>query len=106
MLLIERFDRIATKRGWTRRLIVSALTLFGLDDMMAQYASYEDFTHIIRQRFERPAETLRELYARLCFNILCGNTDDHARNHAAFYKRYSQRSACLTTAHNFLLVRF
>jgi serine/threonine protein kinase HipA of HipAB toxin-antitoxin module len=30
------------------------------------------------------ALTLRELYSRLVFNILCGNTDDHARNHAAF----------------------
>lgn len=29
--------------------------------------------------------TLKELYARLVFNILCGNTDDHARNHAAFW---------------------
>jgi serine/threonine-protein kinase HipA len=28
---------------------------------------------------------LRELFARIVFNILCGNTDDHARNHAAFW---------------------
>ncbi|OLO11096.1 hypothetical protein BTW10_11550 [Chromohalobacter japonicus] len=32
-----------------------------------------------------PKQTLRELYARIVFNILCGNTDDHARNHAAFW---------------------
>ncbi|MBP2198914.1 type II toxin-antitoxin system HipA family toxin [Pantoea cypripedii] len=85
ILLIERFDRIKTKAGWTRRSMVSALTLFGLDDMMARYASYEEFAQLIRQRFERPKETLRELFARICFNILCGNTDDHARNHAAFW---------------------
>ena len=29
--------------------------------------------------------TLQELFSRLVFNILCGNTDDHARNHAAFW---------------------
>ncbi|MCY4393586.1 MAG: HipA domain-containing protein, partial [Rhodospirillaceae bacterium] len=29
--------------------------------------------------------TLHELYGRLAFNILCGNTDDHARNHAGFW---------------------
>lgn len=29
--------------------------------------------------------TLRELYARMVFNVLVGNTDDHARNHAAFW---------------------
>ena len=28
---------------------------------------------------------MRELFSRLIFNILCGNTDDHARNHAAFW---------------------
>ncbi len=28
---------------------------------------------------------MRELFARLSFNILIGNTDDHARNHAAFW---------------------
>ena len=85
VLLIERFDRNHTPQGWTRKAMVSALTLLGLDDMMARYASYEDLAEIIRHRFTRPKETLRELYARLVFNILCGNTDDHARNHAAFW---------------------
>ena len=85
VLLIERFDRKRTKQGWTRQSIVSALTLFGLDDMMARYASYETLAEIIRYRFTDPKKTLKELFARLTFNILCGNTDDHARNHAAFW---------------------
>ncbi len=85
VLLIERFDRLKTETGWQRRLMVSALTLFGLDEMMARYASYEELTDIIRQRFDEPKATLRELYGRLVFNIVCGNTDDHARNHAAFW---------------------
>lgn len=85
VLLIKRFDRTKTGQGWQRRLMVSALTLFGLDEMMARYASYEDLTDIIRQRFEQPIPTLRELYGRLVFNVICGNTDDHARNHAAFW---------------------
>ena len=50
-----------------------------------RYASYEDLAEIVRRRFERPADTLRELFQRLVFNVLCGNTDDHARNHAAFW---------------------
>lgn len=53
--------------------------------MMAAYVSYEALAEIIRHRFDRPKQTLRELFARLVFNILCGNTDDHARNHAAFW---------------------
>jgi serine/threonine-protein kinase HipA len=85
VLLIERFDREKVPEGWLRKSIVSALTLFGLDEMMAKYASYQDLAEIIRHRFGNPADTLRELYGRMVFNILCGNTDDHARNHAAFW---------------------
>jgi len=85
VLLIERFDRIRSNDGWTRKAMVSALTLFGLDEMMARHASYEDLSEIIRHRFISPKATLRELYGRLVFNVLCGNTDDHARNHAAFW---------------------
>ena len=85
ILLIERFDREKTAKGWARKSMVSALTLFGLDDMMARYASYETFAEIIRHRFDDPKETLEELFSRIVFNILCGNTDDHARNHAAFW---------------------
>lgn len=85
ILLIERFDREKATSGWTRKAMVSALTLFGLDDMMVRYASYETFAEIIRHRFDDPEETLAELFSRLVFNILCGNTDDHARNHAAFW---------------------
>ena len=85
VLLVERFDRAKAKDGWTRKAMVSALTLFGLDEMMARYASYEDLAEIIRHRFTSPKATLHELYGRLVFNILCGNTDDHARNHAGFW---------------------
>ncbi|MEP2827768.1 type II toxin-antitoxin system HipA family toxin [Parvibaculum sp.] len=85
VLLVERFDREKGPDGWKRKAMVSALTLFGLDEMMARYASYEDLAEIVRHRFTAPKATLHELFARLTFNILCSNTDDHARNHAAFW---------------------
>jgi serine/threonine-protein kinase HipA len=85
VLLVERFDREQTGAGWARKAFVSALTLFEMDEMMARHASYERLAEIIRHRFLAPQQTLRELYGRLVFNILCGNTDDHARNHAAFW---------------------
>lgn len=85
VLLIERFDRERAGLSWRRKAMVSALTLFELDEMMARYASYEALAEIIRYRFDAPDATLRELFGRLVFNILCGNTDDHARNHAAFW---------------------
>ena len=85
VLLVERFDRLKGKAGWQRRAMVSALTIFGLDEMMAHDASYAILAEAIRHRFTSPKDTLRELFGRLVFNILCGNTDDHARNHAAFW---------------------
>jgi serine/threonine-protein kinase HipA len=85
VLLVERFDREPEGAGWRRRAMVSALTMFGMDEMHARYASYADLADLIRARFTAPRATLRELFARLVFNVLCGNTDDHARNHAAFW---------------------
>jgi len=83
VLLVERFDRLKIEAGWQRKMMVSALTMLGLDEMMARYASYADLADIIRHRFADPQATLRELFARIVFNILSGNTNDHARNHAA-----------------------
>jgi serine/threonine-protein kinase HipA len=85
VLLIERFDRIRQRSKWSRLLMQSALTLLKLDDMRARYASYEDLADLIRKDFTKPTDTLEELFARLVFNIICGNNDDHPRNHAAFW---------------------
>ncbi len=85
VLLIERFDRVKASAGWLRKSMISALTIQQLDEMMARYASYEVMTEKIRSGFSQPAASLRELFGRLIFNVLCGNTDDHARNHAAFW---------------------
>lgn len=85
VLLVERFDREFIENKWTRKHLLSALTLLDLDEMGARYASYQDFAEIIRHRFKEPKSTLKEIFSRIVFNILCGNTDDHARNHAAFW---------------------
>lgn len=97
VLLIERFDRELAADGWTRRAMVSALTLLELDEMLAAYAGYDLLADVIRHRFQQPRETLRELFSRLVFNLLCGNTDDHARNHAAFW---DGRNLTLTPAYD------
>ena len=97
VLLVERFDRQPEEQGWPRKAMVSALTLLGLNEMMARYASYETLAEIIRHRFTDPRNTLKELFSRLVFNILCGNTDDHARNHAAFW---NGRELSLTPAYD------
>ena len=95
VLLVERFDR--TPDGG-RRAVVSALSLLGLDALTGgRYATYYDLADVIRAHFAQPAATLRELYARIVFNILVGNTDDHARNHAAFW---DGREYALTPAYD------
>jgi len=83
VLLIDRFDRTAIPGE--RRMLVSALTLLELDEMAGRYATYFELADMIRKRFISPLETLRELFSRIVFNICVGNTDDHARNHAAFW---------------------
>jgi serine/threonine-protein kinase HipA len=83
VLLVDRFDR--PEGGRHRRMVVSGLTILSLDLMMARYATYYDLADAIRSRFTEPRQTLRELFSRIIFNICVSNTDDHARNHAAFW---------------------
>lgn len=82
VLLVERFDRPG---GGRRRMLVSALTMLELDEQFARYATYHDLADLIRAQFRDADATLRELFARIAFNICVSNTDDHARNHAAFW---------------------
>jgi serine/threonine-protein kinase HipA len=81
-LLVTRFDRPGQGR---RRALISALTMLELDEASARYASYADLADLIRARFTESTKTLREVFARIVFNILCSNNDDHPRNHAAFW---------------------
>lgn len=81
VLLVERFDRPG---DGSRRLMVSARTLLRLGEFGVG-ASYSELADLARSRFVEPGPTLRELFARITFNIIVGNTDDHARNHAAFW---------------------
>ena len=83
VLLVDRFDR--TLVPGERRLLVSALTILGLDEVMGRYATYHELADDIRAHFTNPKATLQELFRRIVFNICVGNTDDHARNHAAFW---------------------
>jgi serine/threonine-protein kinase HipA len=81
-LLVERFDR---NSDGGRRRVVSALTILGLTPFPeGRFATYADLADQVRARFSDPEGTLRELFGRIAFNMLCGNTDDHGRNHAAF----------------------
>lgn len=83
VLLVERFDRTG---GGRRHMMISALTMLGFGDFLgARYSSYPDLLDILRQRSTTAHGLARGLFERIVFNIVIGNTDDHARNHAAFW---------------------
>ena len=80
LLLSERFDR--TREG--RRIhFASAMSLLGLDDGAGCGTGngYLDIVDFILHGCTDVRQNLRELYRRVAFNIMFGNTDDHFRNH-------------------------
>lgn len=86
VLLVQRFDRTpAGKSNWCRKFMISTLTALKLHETEAQLASYVDLAGFIRKVGGDFINDSRELYTRMVFNILIGNTDDHARNHAFFW---------------------
>lgn len=85
VLLIERFDRITSPAGTMRLQLLSALTLLDLDDTEARLASYPALAELLRRLARDGIGDARQLFRRMAFNVLIGNTDDHAKNHATFW---------------------
>mgnify|MGYP000148821765 CR=1 FL=1 len=77
VLLVKRFDRERTDGKLHCKPIVSALTVLQLDEMTSRYASYADLAGFCRGK--------KDLFKRIVFNLMIGNTDDHARNHSFFW---------------------
>lgn len=80
LLLSERFDRTADGK---RIHYASAMSLLGLDDGAGSSTGngYLDIVDFILQGCVDVGRNLRELYRRVAFNVMFGNTDDHFRNH-------------------------
>ncbi len=93
VLLVRRFDRDATERGFRRHRMVSALTVLRTDDDVTDRArwSYLLFADEVRRASAAPREDLRELFGRMCFNAAVSNLDDHPRNHALLAKERNWR---------------
>ena len=77
ILLLERFDRDGTGG---RIPFASAMTLTGLSD--GERASYGELASVVSSFSEQVREDSLELWRRMVFNAMTGNTDDHLRNHA------------------------
>ncbi len=85
VLLVERFDREVVRGSTHRQLMLTALTLLDLDDTEATLASYPDLSEALLRHAADPKSDRVELFRRMVFNILIGNEDDHAKNHACFW---------------------
>ena len=88
VLLVRRFDREQTNRGYLRARMVSGFTLLQAED---SYKSRDRWSYILlaeelRRVSDEPKRDANELFRRMCFNGLISNTDDHPRNHAVIAK--------------------
>ncbi|MGB3186845.1 MAG: HipA domain-containing protein [Ornithinimicrobium sp.] len=81
LLVVRRFDR----QGACRRQMVSGLTLLGLDEMEGRYATYPDLLDALRPRHTFDSQLGPRLFQQIAVRIALGDTDDHARNIAAFW---------------------
>ncbi len=83
VMLIERFDR----EGVGRRHMISALTLLALHEQDSPDSSYAAISDAMGLHgvSGRIASDRNELFARMVFNILVSNDDDHLRNHAFLF---------------------
>ncbi|MDH3750344.1 MAG: type II toxin-antitoxin system HipA family toxin [Gammaproteobacteria bacterium] len=83
-LLVKRFDRQATKSGYRRARMLSALTLLRSEDTHQDRSkwSYVLLAEELRRVSSEPKIDAPELFKRMCFNALITNNDDHPRNHA------------------------
>jgi serine/threonine-protein kinase HipA len=93
VLLVRRFDRHVTTDGSIhRRLFASAWTALHLDsdairgDPQRSYPKFADALQRWRGASDADIVPLkRELWRRMAFNAVCGNGDDHPRNHGLLH---------------------
>lgn len=86
VLVLDRFDRTSSPQGGVyRQQLLSALTLLDLDDTEARLASCPALAEVLRRLVQDGAGDARQLFRRVVFNVLLGNTADRAKNHAAFW---------------------
>lgn len=87
-ILVKRFDRV----GSQRQMVLSGASLLETEYPSGRYAGGQNHLRwsytLLAQAMRRigvPISDLNELFGRMLFNALCGNDDDHPRNHAVIW---------------------
>ena len=88
VLMLQRFDRDYTDRGYLRFGMVSALTVLACGDSHLDRGrwSYTLLADNLRRWSDKPEADCAELFCRMVFNAAVTNNDDHPRNHALLRK--------------------
>lgn len=92
-VMVERFDRHRDMRT----MVLSAATLLGTEYPAtgAELGSNLRWSYPLLAQSLRaigcPDDDLYELFARMIFNVLIGNDDDHPRNHAVIWSEKEHR---------------
>ena len=99
VLMVERFDREYTERGYLRIGLVSGFTMLDADEYYTDRErwSYPLLADQLRRWSENPSDDRIELFRRIVFNAAVTNNDDHPRNHAV---RRTKRGWRLTPAYD------
>jgi serine/threonine-protein kinase HipA len=99
VLMLERFDRLYTEKGYLRFGFVSGLTILDCEDSYLERErwSYPLLAENLRRWSEQPERDCVELFRRMVFNAAVTNNDDHPRNHAVLHR---DQGWCLSPAYD------
>ena len=88
VLMLQRFDREHTDKGYLRFGMVSGLTVLDCDDsyLSRERWSYPLLADNLRRWSDKPEADCAELFRRMVFNAAVTNNDDHPRNHALLHR--------------------
>lgn len=79
VVLVRRFDRTDEPFQPSCHYL-SGLSALGYDDT-TDAGSYADLAAFLHRHGTRQVADRHELFRRMVFNVLCGNRDDHLKNH-------------------------
>lgn len=83
-VLVKRFDRSPGPAPTPTLHFLSALSLLDGDETSPEGSYFAIAAEILRHG-SHPDEDRLELFRRMVFNVICGNRDDHLKNHALVY---------------------
>ena len=97
VFMIRRFDRDGDPRKPSRKMFASAKTALRLPPEAVKGHTKRSYLHLadVLKRWNMSAGTahadVKELWKRMCFNALVGNSDDHPLNHGLLLEDGSWR---------------